>query len=145
MAGTASARSENLEHVITFDIGGTSCDVSTIEGKNPSLKDHFEIGRYKVMSPSVEVETIGAGGGSIASVDQLMGNVLSVGPRSAGSMPGPDRWPLVTRMAILLGLISVRTITSLELCVRNGLRVCSRLASTSTTFIRRCRRSARHR
>jgi len=86
MAGTASARSEDLEHVITFDIGGTSCDVSTIEKKNPSLKGHFEIGGYKVMSPSVEVETIGAGGGSIAKVEE---GLLLVGPESQGADPGP--------------------------------------------------------
>jgi N-methylhydantoinase A len=108
MAGTASARSEDLEHVITFDIGGTSCDVSTIEKKNPSLKDHFEIGGYKVMSPSVEVETIGAGGGSIAKVEE---GLLLVGPESQGADPGPACYNLggtkatVTDANLTLGIL----------------------------------------
>ncbi|MHA1911802.1 MAG: hydantoinase/oxoprolinase family protein [Candidatus Kariarchaeaceae archaeon] len=108
MAGTASARSEDLKHVITFDIGGTSCDVSTIEEKNPSLKDHFEIGGYKVMSPSVEVETIGAGGGSIAKVEE---GLLLVGPESQGADPGPACYNLggtratVTDANLTLGIL----------------------------------------
>ncbi len=108
MAGTASARSENLNHVITFDIGGTSCDVSTIEEKNPSLKDHFEIGGYKVMSPSVEVETIGAGGGSIAKIEE---GLLLVGPESQGADPGPACYNLggtkatVTDANLTLGIL----------------------------------------
>lgn len=73
--------------VITFDMGGTSTDVSLIENGTPSATSTKQIGGYPVLSPSFDVRSIGAGGGSIAWVDA--GGFIKVGPQSAGADPGP--------------------------------------------------------
>lgn len=74
------------EHLLTFDMGGTSTDVALIDGEL-QLTSEGRIGRWPVSVPMVDMHTIGAGGGSIASVDA--GGLLQVGPESAGAMPGP--------------------------------------------------------
>lgn len=75
-----------LAGLITFDMGGTSTDVSLING-DLVLTNEGKIGRFPVAVPMVDIHTIGAGGGSIATIDQ--GGLLSVGPQSAGANPGP--------------------------------------------------------
>jgi N-methylhydantoinase A len=80
--GDAVGRSQ----LLTFDMGGTSTDVALIDGQ-VSLTSEGHIGRYPVAVPMVDMHTIGAGGGSIACVDE--GGMLSVGPESAGADPGP--------------------------------------------------------
>jgi N-methylhydantoinase A len=76
------------EHFIATDMGGTSFDVGVIS-KGRAVEVQISIhGRYRVLSPAIEVTSIGAGGGSIARIDPLTG-VLQVGPDSAGSNPGP--------------------------------------------------------
>lgn len=73
--------------LVTFDMGGTSCDVATVldgEAGRTLMKD---LGGYPLRTPMVDIETIGAGGGSIARVDAAGG--LKVGPASAGADPGP--------------------------------------------------------
>lgn len=72
--------------LLTFDMGGTSTDVAMIDG-DLQLTSEGHIGRYPVAIPMVDMHTIGAGGGSIASVDE--GGLLKVGPESAGAAPGP--------------------------------------------------------
>ena len=72
--------------LLTFDMGGTSTDVALIDGELV-LTNEGHIGRYPVAIPMVDMHTIGAGGGSIASVDE--GGLLKVGPESAGAVPGP--------------------------------------------------------
>ena len=72
--------------LITFDMGGTSTDVSLIEG-NLSLVFETNISGYPVKIPMIDIHTVGAGGGSIASFDE--GGALKVGPESAGADPGP--------------------------------------------------------
>lgn len=72
--------------LLTFDMGGTSTDVAMIE-HDFRLTSEGRIGRYPVAVPMVDMHTIGAGGGSIASVDAA--GLLHVGPESAGAMPGP--------------------------------------------------------
>ena len=72
--------------VITFDMGGTSTDVSAVDGEI-TLTSEGVIGPYPVGVPMVDLETIGAGGGSLAWVDE--GGLLHVGPQSAGARPGP--------------------------------------------------------
>ncbi len=72
--------------IITFDMGGTSTDVSLIHGK-PTLTTDAVVGGCPIHIPLLDIHTIGAGGGSIASVDA--GGSLRVGPQSAGSDPGP--------------------------------------------------------
>ena len=74
------------EQLLTFDMGGTSTDVSLIDGA-PQLTNEGHIGRWPVAVSMVDMHTIGAGGGSIARVDE--GGMLQVGPESAGAEPGP--------------------------------------------------------
>jgi N-methylhydantoinase A len=80
------AEKAGFKKVITFDMGGTSTDVSLVDGK-PKITTEARIGGVPLKVPMVEIHTIGAGGGSVAYVDE--GGVLRVGPRSAGADPGP--------------------------------------------------------
>lgn len=75
-----------VSNLISLDIGGTSSDMSLIPGK-PLFRTEWRIGRHPVRVDSVEVESLGAGGGSLAQV--RYGRVLQVGPQSAGAVPGP--------------------------------------------------------
>jgi N-methylhydantoinase A len=74
------------EKIISFDMGGTSTDVSLMDG-GLSFTLESEIGGYPVKVPMIDIHTVGAGGGSIASID--LGGSLRVGPESAGAEPGP--------------------------------------------------------
>ena len=98
-------------NLLTFDMGGTSTDVALIEGKGElQLTNEGHIGDYPVAISMVDMHTIGAGGGSIAYVDE--GGVLQVGPESAGAIPGPACYGLggiqatVTDANLILGRIS---------------------------------------
>ncbi|MFB6094905.1 MAG: hydantoinase/oxoprolinase family protein [Halodesulfurarchaeum sp.] len=103
------AGSADYENVLTMDMGGTSTDVSLIEGGEPTRTTDWEIGPYPVRVPAVDIHTIGAGGGSIAWIDE--GGALRVGPRSAGADPGPAAYarggdrPTVTDAHVVLGRI----------------------------------------
>ena len=78
------------ENIVFTDMGGTSFDIGLIEGGEIKAHDFIPvIDRWRTNIPAIEVKSIGAGGGSIAWVNELMGNALQVGPQSAGSMPGP--------------------------------------------------------
>ncbi len=111
IACAAIARSAGYPDVITGDMGGTSFDVSLVAGGEPALaaQTAIEFGLV-VRSPMIQIETIGAGGGSIASVDAS--GLLQVGPESAGSRPGPACYgrgntrPTVTDANVLLGRIA---------------------------------------
>ncbi|MEK4029851.1 MULTISPECIES: hydantoinase/oxoprolinase family protein [Bacillaceae] len=98
------------ENVITVDMGGTSYDVSVIEKLNPAITTENWISRYRVALPMMDIHTIGSGGGSIAWIDN--GGALQVGPRSAGSTPGPACYgrggeePTVTDVNVFLGYIN---------------------------------------
>jgi N-methylhydantoinase A len=74
-------------NVIGFDMGGTSADIALIEDGDPRLATEFDVGGMPVRLPAVQVHSIGAGGGSIAWLDEV--GALRVGPRSAGATPGP--------------------------------------------------------
>ena len=76
-----------IPNIITLDMGGTSCDVSLIQGNNFQFTTSREVEGYPINLPTVDLNFIGAGGGSIAWHDQ--GGALKVGPRSAGAYPGP--------------------------------------------------------
>lgn len=95
-----------FERLLTFDMGGTSTDVALIDGE-PRLTSEGRIGAYPVAVPMVDMHTIGAGGGSIAWMD--LGDMLQVGPESAGADPGPacygrgGRRPTVTDANLILG------------------------------------------
>jgi N-methylhydantoinase A len=74
------------KHLITFDMGGTSTDVSLIDG-SVSLTTESRISGYPIKVPMIDIHTVGAGGGSIATID--VGGSLRVGPESSGADPGP--------------------------------------------------------
>ena len=105
----AAARSL-VRDFISLDMGGTSNDVSVVHGGHPVLAAEGRIGPYPVRTPMVDVNTIGAGGGSIAWLDAAGG--LRVGPRSAGADPGPACYgrggerPTVTDASLLLGYLN---------------------------------------
>lgn len=109
---TASAMIGNQighKNVISFDMGGTSTDVSLTYGGKPKVARETKVGLFPVKSPSLEVETVGAGGGSIAHVPPT--GALRVGPQSAGSEPGPACYghggedPTVTDANVVLGYL----------------------------------------
>ncbi len=87
IAGRIIGAASGAEDVITFDMGGTSCDVSVILGGNPQQIYEANVGGHPVMTPLVDIDYIGAGGGSIATV--IGEGSLRVGPASAGALPGP--------------------------------------------------------
>lgn len=111
IACAAIARAAGFPDAITGDMGGTSFDVSLVAGGEVALaaQTAIEFGMV-VRAPMIQIETIGAGGGSIASVDAS--GLLSVGPESAGSVPGPACYgrgntrPTVTDANVLLGRIA---------------------------------------
>ena len=74
-------------NLLTFDMGGTSTDVSVVTAGRPQLTNEFEIDGLPIRLPLIDIHTIGAGGGSIVWIDD--GGMLRVGPRSAGAVPGP--------------------------------------------------------
>ncbi|GBD25581.1 Acetophenone carboxylase gamma subunit [bacterium HR30] len=101
----AVARSLGLQQVISFDMGGTSTDVSLFLG-GIATSTEWSIAGFPLKVPAVDVHTVGAGGGSIAYVDE--GGLLKVGPQSAGADPGPACYgrgtePTVTDANLLLG------------------------------------------
>ena len=102
------AQSIDETDLVTFDMGGTSTDVSLIRGGRFRIVEETRDGGYYVRMPMMDIVTIGAGGGSIARVDS--GGLLKVGPESAGADPGPacygrgDR-PTVTDANVVLGYI----------------------------------------
>lgn len=87
IGGTTLAKACGLDDIITLDMGGTSADISLVSGGTPVLTGKSHIGPYPLLIPMLDLVTIGAGGGSIAWLEQ--GEKLRVGPRSAGSVPGP--------------------------------------------------------
>jgi N-methylhydantoinase A len=97
---------KGIENLITFDAGGTSSDMAVLPGP-PLFKSEVTVARHPLRTNTVDIETIGAGGGSIASVE--LGGVLKVGPQSAGADPGPACYgrggtkPTLTDALVLLG------------------------------------------
>jgi N-methylhydantoinase A len=98
-----------VSNFITMDMGGTSCDVALVEGGQPGMGQQANLGGYLVGLRTVDVTSISAGGGTVAWVDA--GGLLRVGPRSAGSTPGPacygrgGREPTITDAHLVLGHI----------------------------------------
>jgi N-methylhydantoinase A len=98
--------------LITIDIGGTSADMSVIDGEVAHSNENT-VGEFPVIMPAIDVSSIGAGGGSIAWVDRE--GVLKVGPRSAGAVPGPACYgrggtePTVTDAYVVSGILDPRS------------------------------------
>src|SRR3954462_8703136 len=102
-------------NILTFDMGGTSTDVSLCQGGEPTVGRETTIGQFRIKVPSVDVHTVGAGGGSIAHVPELT-RALRVGPESAGADPGPAAYgrggeaPTVTDANVVVGQLPPRLI-----------------------------------
>ncbi len=117
--GTLTGRS----NLITFDAGGTSSDMAVLPGE-PLFKTEVAIARHPLRTQTVDIETIGAGGGSIASIE--LGGVLKVGPRSAGAVPGPacyDRGglePTLTDALVVLGHLNLDSLLGGEMAIASG-------------------------
>ncbi|MBL0741868.1 hydantoinase B/oxoprolinase family protein [Chryseolinea sp. Jin1] len=85
MGALTKAQQSGIEKILTFDMGGTSTDVSRCDGR-PDYRFEATVGDLKILSPSLAIETIAAGGGSVCDYD---GFRFTVGPHSAGASPGP--------------------------------------------------------
>ncbi len=107
---TWAAEQAGFADFLTFDMGGTSTDVALVQGLKPRIGRETTVGDLKVRATSVDVRTVGAGGGSIAHVPQLT-QALRVGPHSAGAVPGPASYaaggtdPTVTDANVVLGYL----------------------------------------
>jgi N-methylhydantoinase A len=101
------------KNLITMDMGGTSFDACLIEDGTPRAKDATDVHRYRLVAPMLDINTIGAGGGSIAWLDV---GLLRVGPQSAGAVPGPACYmrggslPTVTDADVVLGYLNPRVL-----------------------------------
>jgi len=104
------ARHAGIDSLITFDMGGTSTDVARVDQHQPVVAAERSVAGYPVRIPALEIESVGAGGGSMAWVDSA--GALKVGPESAGAHPGPACYgrggtrPTVTDANVVLGRLS---------------------------------------
>jgi N-methylhydantoinase A len=108
-AGVAACRAAGVANAITFDMGGTSCDVALIRDGAPFVSGRGKIEGHDIAIPMLDINTVSAGGGTIASVGSL--GELEVGPHSAGAVPGPACYghgelPTITDCNLALGLLS---------------------------------------
>ena len=109
-AGAYACRMTGLQNLITFDMGGTSCDVALIRDREPFVASRGKIEGRDLALPMMDINTVSAGGGTIALVDRF--GMLQVGPHSAGAMPGPACYgrggelPTITDCNLVLGHLS---------------------------------------
>ena len=114
IGGVGLGRQLKVADLITFDMGGTSTDVCLIRSGEPAKKNERSMGGFPVRTRTLDIHTIGAGGGSIAWVDA--GGLLKVGPTSAGAYPGPAAYgrggekPTVTDANVVLGRLNPRAL-----------------------------------
>ncbi len=113
VGAAALARQCGIHNIITLDMGGTSTDVALISNGEPQLVHQSKVGDYPLLIPTLDMVTIGAGGGSIAYIDG--GSAMRVGPHSAGSVPGPACYgqggadPTVTDANLYTGRLNPQT------------------------------------
>jgi N-methylhydantoinase A len=109
-AGVAASRMTGFANIITFDMGGTSCDVALIKDGQPIFTSRGKIEGRDLAVPMMDINTVSAGGGTIARADRF--GALDVGPQSAGAVPGPacyDRGgtaATITDCNLVLGTLS---------------------------------------
>lgn len=127
VAAQAIASQAGFDNIITFDMGGTSSDVSLLcEGGFREASEAIASG-YPIKAPMLDIQAVGAGGGSIAYVDS--GGLLKVGPRSAGAFPGPVCYgkgnvePTVTDANVVLGTLNPEFLLGGRMPVRRELAV----------------------
>jgi N-methylhydantoinase A len=119
MAAAYTGRRAGMRNLLTYDMGGTSTDVALIRGAEPAVSNEIEVEyAMPIHVPMVDVRTVGAGGGSIARVNA--GNLLEVGPESAGADPGPICYgrggtaPTISDANLLLGRLNTDKLNSVE-------------------------------
>ena len=110
IAGLSIANPFKYKNVITVDMGGTSFDITLTKGGSTNLNKNVDFLRYRIGVPMIQVETLGAGGGSIGWIDEM--GLLQVGPQSAGANPGPACYskggekPTVSDANLVLGYLN---------------------------------------
>lgn len=108
-AGVLACGMSGSANIITFDMGGTSCDVALIKDGEPLLASRGKIEGRDLAVPMLDINTVSAGGGTVATVDRF--GVLQVGPQSAGAVPGPACYgrggetPTITDCNLVLGYL----------------------------------------
>ncbi|MFC1861042.1 hydantoinase/oxoprolinase family protein [Chloroflexota bacterium] len=108
-AGVFYAGIHDIRNIITIDMGGTSFDSCLIHNREPEVTVENEVCEYKIAIPSLDIRTMGAGGGSIAWLDH---GILKIGPQSAGAFPGPACYgqgqaePTVSDANLILGYLN---------------------------------------
>jgi len=119
IAALHTGQAAGLNHLITYDMGGTSTDVSVIRDGKPSVSNEIEIEyAMPIHVPMIDVRTVGAGGGSIARVNAA--GLLEVGPDSAGANPGPICYgrggdqPTISDANLILGRLKLNKMKSVE-------------------------------
>ena len=119
IAALHTGQAAGLNHLITYDMGGTSTDVSVIKNGKPSVSNEIEIEyAMPIHVPMIDVRTVGAGGGSIARVNAA--GLLEVGPDSAGANPGPICYgrggdqPTISDANLILGRLKLNKMKSVE-------------------------------
>jgi N-methylhydantoinase A len=109
-AGAYACRMTGFDNIITFDMGGTSCDAALIKDREPFVASRGKIEGRDLAVPMMDINTVSAGGGTIARVDRF--GMLQVGPESAGAMPGPacygrgGEMPTITDCNLVMGHLS---------------------------------------
>src|ERR1700719_2109144 len=109
-ASAALARTLERKNAITFDMGGTSCDVALIKDGEPLVSSRGKIEGRDLAVPMLDINTVSAGGGTIACLDRF--GLLQVGPQSAGAVPGPacygrgGEMPTITDCNLVMGHLS---------------------------------------
>ncbi len=125
VAAQALGRAAGIGEIITFDMGGTSTDVALLKGGTCRLAGEAVVHGYPIKAPMLDINTVGAGGGSIAFVDS--GGLLKVGPRSAGAAPGPVCYsqggeePTVTDANVVLQTLNPLHLLGGRMAVRQDL------------------------
>ena len=121
-----SAKQSGYSNLLTFDMGGTSTDVALIQDGKPQVRRETRVGDVTVRASSIDVRSIGAGGGSIAYVPDLT-KALRVGPQSAGAVPGPAAYmkggvkPTVTDANVVLGYLPAASRLGGDMRIDRGL------------------------
>ena len=119
MAAAYTARRAGVENLITYDMGGTSTDVALIRNGQASVSNEIEIEyAMPIHVPMVDVQTVGAGGGSVARVNEA--GLIEVGPESAGAQPGPICYgrggtrPTISDANLVLGRLNPKKLLSVD-------------------------------
>ncbi len=127
IAAQAIGAQAGYPHLITFDMGGTSSDVALLSGGAVTQTNESTVHGYPIKAPMLDIHTVGAGGGSIATIDS--GGLLKVGPESAGADPGPVCYglgatePTVTDANIVLQVLNPTHLLDGRMEVRRDLAV----------------------